>query len=180
MEKSRCILFLSLLFQRSSFRLTLICGSFRNGQNSPPPLASRSWRPASRQSNSVLSLEKENSLCPRHLCGKKSSERHPYALQQAFHIRFPKYWSFSFSTSPSSEYSGLIFFKMDWFDVLAVKGTLKSFLQFHSSKALILQHLAFFINQLSHWYMTTTKPIALTTWTFVGKLMSLLFIYLFN
>ena len=134
MKKSRCILFLSLLFQRSSSRLTLIRGSFRNGQNSPLPLASRSWRPASRQSNSVLSLEKENSLCPWHLCGKKSSERHPYALQQAFHIRFPKYWSFSFSTSTSSEYSGLISFKMDWFDLLAVKGTFKSFLQFHIQK----------------------------------------------
>ena len=127
-------------------------------------LASRSWRPTSRQSNSILSVEKENYLCPWHPCGKKSSERHPYTLQQAFHIRFPKYWSFSFSTSPSSEYSGLIFFRMDWFDLLAVRGTLNSFLQFHSTQASILQHSVFFMNQLSHWYMITTKPIALTIW----------------
>ena len=121
------------------------------------PLASRSWRPASRQSNSVLSSEMENSLCLRHLCGKKSSERHPYTLQQDFHIRFPKYWSFSFSTSPSSEYSGLTSFRMDWLDLLAVQGTLKNLLQHHSSKASVLLCSAFFIVQLSHPYMTTVK-----------------------
>ena len=82
-------------------------------------------------------------------------------------IRWPKYWSFSFSISPSNEYSGLISFSMDWLDLLAVQGTLKSLLQHHSSKASILQHSAFFIVQLSHPYMTTGKPIALTRWTFV-------------
>ena len=89
-------------------------------------------------------------------------------------IRWPKYWSFSFSTSPSNEYSGLISFRMDWLDLLAVQGTLKSLLQHHSSKASILQHSAFFIVQLSHPYMTSGKTIALTIWTFVDKVMSLL------
>ena len=90
-------------------------------------------------------------------------------------IRCPKYWSFSFSISPSNEYSGLISFRMDWLDLLAVQGTLKSLLQRHSSKASILQCSAFFIVQLSHPYMTTGKTIGLTRWTFVDKVMSLLF-----
>ena len=90
-------------------------------------------------------------------------------------IRWPKYWSFSFSISPSNEYSGLISFRIDWLDLLAVQGTLKSLLQYHSSKASVLQCSAFFIVQLSHPYMTTGKTIALTRWTFVGKVMSLLF-----
>ena len=90
-------------------------------------------------------------------------------------IRWPKYWSFSFSISPSNGYSGLIPFRMDWLDLLAVQGTLKSLLQHHSSKASILQRSAFFIVQLSHPYMTTGKTIALTRQTFVGKVMSLLF-----
>ena len=89
--------------------------------------------------------------------------------------KWPKYWSFSFSISPSNEYSGLISFRTDWLDLLAVQGTLKSFLQHHSSKASILQCLAFFLVQLSHPYMTTGKTVALTRWTFVGKVMSLLF-----
>ena len=90
-------------------------------------------------------------------------------------IRWPKYWSFSFSISPSKEYSGLISFRMDWLDLLAVQGTLKSLLQHHSSKASIFHRSAFFIVQLSHPYMTTGKTIALTRRTFVGKVMSLLF-----
>ena len=88
--------------------------------------------------------------------------------------RWPKYWSFSFNISPFNEYSGLISFRMDWLDLLTVQGTLKSLLQHHSSKASILQHSAFFIVQLSHPYMTTGKNMALTRWTFVGKIMSLL------
>ena len=87
----------------------------------------------------------------------------------------PKYWSFCFSISPSNEYSGLISFRIDWLDLLAVQGTLKSLLQHHSSKASIFQPLAFFMVQLSHPYMTTGKTRALTRWTFVGKVMSLLF-----
>ena len=90
-------------------------------------------------------------------------------------IRWPEYWSFSFSISPSNEYSGLISFRMDWLALLAVQGTLKSLLQHHSSKASILQHSAFFMAQLSHPYMTTGKIIVLTRWTFVGKVMSLVF-----
>ena len=90
-------------------------------------------------------------------------------------IRWPKYWSFSFNISPSNEHSGLISFRMDWLDLLAVQGTLKSLLQHHSSKASILQCSGFFIVQLSHPYMITGKTIALTRWTFVDKVMSLLF-----
>ena len=90
-------------------------------------------------------------------------------------IRWPKYWSFSLSISPSNEYSGLISFRIDWFDLLAVQGTLKSLLQHHSSKASILQHSAFFMVQLSHQYLTTGETIALTIRTFVAKMMSLLF-----
>ena len=94
---------------------------------------------------------------------------------ESVRIRWPKYWSFSFSISPSNEYSALISFRMDWLDLLAVQGILKSLLQDHSSKTSILPHLAFFIVQLSHPYITTGKTIALIRWTFVGKVMSLLF-----
>ena len=90
-------------------------------------------------------------------------------------MRWPKYWSFSFSISPSSEHPGLISFRMDWLDVLAVQGTLKSLLQHHSSKTSIFQCSAFFTVQLSHLYMTTRKTIALTRWTIVSKVMSLFF-----
>ena len=98
-----------------------------------------------------------------------------FSNESVLRIRWPKYWSFSFSISPSNEYSGLISFRMDWLDLLAVQGTLKSLLQHHSSKASILQCSAFFIVQLSHLDMITGKTIALTRRTFVGKVMSLLF-----
>ena len=98
-----------------------------------------------------------------------------FSSESVLCIRWPKYWSFSFSISPSNEYSGLISFRIDWLDLLAVQGTLKSLLQHHSSKASILQDSAFFIVQLSHPYMTTGKKTTLTRWTFVGKVMSLLF-----
>ena len=98
-----------------------------------------------------------------------------FSNKSALFIRWPKYWSFSSNVSASNEHSGLISFKMDWLDLLAVQGTLKSLLQHHSSKALILQHSAFFTVQLSHPYMTTGKIIALTRQSFVGKVMSLLF-----
>ena len=97
-----------------------------------------------------------------------------FSNESALHIRWPKYWSFSFSISPSNEHSGLISFRMDWLDLLAVQGTLKSLLQHYSSKASVLRRSAFFIIQLAHPYMTTGKTIALTRWTFVGKVMSLL------
>ena len=98
-----------------------------------------------------------------------------FSNESALHIRWPEYWSFSFDISPSNEHPGLISFRMDWLDLLAVQGTLKSLLQHHSSKASILQCSAFFTVQLSHPYMTTGKNIALTWGTFVGKVMSLLF-----
>ena len=98
-----------------------------------------------------------------------------FSNESVLHIRWPKYWSFSFSINPSNEYSGLISFRMDWLDLLAVQGTLKSLLQHHSSKASILQRSAFLIVQLPHPYMTTGKTIALTRRAFVGKVMSLLF-----
>ena len=98
-----------------------------------------------------------------------------FCNESALHIKWPSYWSFSFSISPPSEYSGLISFRVDWFDLLAVQGTLKSFLQHHSSKASILWRSAFFMAQLLHPYITSGKTIALTRWTFGGKVMSLLF-----
>ena len=98
-----------------------------------------------------------------------------FSKESILPIRWPKYWSFSFSMSPSNEHPGLIFFRMDWLDLLAVQGTLQSLLQHHSSKASILQHSASFIVQLSHPYVTTGKTIALTTQIFLGKVMSLLF-----
>ena len=99
-----------------------------------------------------------------------------FSNESALCMRWPKYWSFSFNISPFNEHSGLISFRMDWLDLLAVQGTLKSLLQHHSSKAPILQHSAFFIVQLSHPYMTTGKTRALTRWTFVSKVISLLFL----
>ena len=98
-----------------------------------------------------------------------------FSSESVLCIRWPKYWSFSFNISPSNEHPGLISFRMDWLDRLAVQGTLKSLLQHHSSKASVLQHSAFFVVQLLHPYVTTGKTIALTRWTFVGKVMSLLF-----
>ena len=98
-----------------------------------------------------------------------------FSNESALRIRWPKYWSFSFNISPTNEHPGLISFRMNWLDLLAVQGTLKSLLQHHSSKASILRCSAFFIVQLSHPYMTTGKTIALTRWTFAGKVISLLF-----
>ena len=98
-----------------------------------------------------------------------------FSNESTLHMMWPKYWSFSFSISPSNEHPGLISFKIDWFDLLAVQETLKSLLQHHSSKASILRCSAFFIVQLSHPYRTIGKTVALTRWTFVGKIMSLLF-----
>ena len=98
-----------------------------------------------------------------------------FSKESFLHVRWPKYWSFSFNISPSNEYSGLMSFRMDWLDLLAVQGTLKSFLQHHSSKALILQCSSFFMVKLSHPYTTTGNPIALTLYIFAGEVMPLLF-----
>ena len=115
---------------------------------------------------------------PLHLLSSSSPPAFNISQQQGLFkwvIRWPKYWSFSFSISPSNEYSGLISFRMGCLDLLAIQGTLKSLLQYHSSKSLILQHSTFFIVQISYPYMTTGKTIALTRWTFVVKVISLLF-----
>ena len=113
--------------------------------------------------------------CPLLLLPSVFPSIRVFSSELALHIRWPKYWRFSFSTMPSSEYSALISFRIDWFDLLAVQWTLKSLLQPHSSKASILRHSAFFMVQHSHPYTTTGKTIALTIQTFVSKVMSLLF-----
>ena len=112
--------------------------------------------------------------CPLLLLPQIPPSIRAFSSESTLHMRWLKYWSFSFSISPSKEHPGLISFRMDWLDLLAVQGTLKSLLQHHSSKASILLHSAFFTVQLSHPYMTTRKIIALTRWTFFGKVMSLL------
>ena len=113
--------------------------------------------------------------CPLVLPTSIFPSNRVFSNESVLRNRWPNYYSFSFSVSPSSEYSGLISFRMNWLDLLAVQGTFKSLLQHHSSKASILWHSAFFIVQISHLYMTTGKIIALTEWTFIGKVMSLLF-----
>ena len=134
-------------------------------------------------SQSSLRLTSNESMMPSsHLILCRPLLRPPvppsirvFSNESTLHVRWPKYWSFSFSIIPSKEHPGLISFRMDWLDLLTIQGTLKSLLQHHSSKASILQHSAFFILQLSHPYMTTGKTIALTRQTFVGKVVSLLF-----
>ena len=139
--------------------------SITNSQSPPKPMSIESMMP----SNHLI-------LCrPLLLLPSIFPSIRVFSNESALHIRWPKYWSFSSNISPYDEYSGLISFRTDRFDLLAVQGTLKSLLQYHSSKASILWFSAFFILQLSHPYMTTGKAIALTRWTFVGKVMSLLF-----
>ena len=123
----------------------------------------------------VMTLNHLILCCPLLLLPSIIPSIRVFSNELVLHIRWPKYWSFNFSIGPSNEYSGLISFRMDWLDLLAVQGTLKSLLQHHSSKASILRRSAFFTVQLSHPYMTTGKTIALTRWTFVDKVMSLLF-----
>ena len=117
-------------------------------------------------------IQPPDPLCPLLLLPSIFPRIRVFSNESVLRIQWPKYWSFNFSISPSSEHPGLISFRMDWLDLLAVQGTLKSLLQHHSSKASILQCSAFFTIQLSHPYMTTGKTIALTRWTFVGKVMS--------
>ena len=127
---------------------------------------------------SIKSMIPSNHLilcCPLFLLPSTFPSIRIFSNESALRIRWPKYWSFSFNISPSSEHPGLISFRMDWLDLLAIKGTLKSLLQHHSSKASVLQCSAFFMIQLSHPYMTTGKTIALTRRTFVDKVISLLF-----
>ena len=124
---------------------------------------------------SVMPSNRRIFCCPFLLLPSIFPRIRVFSNESVLHIRWPKYWSFSFSISPSKEYSGQISFRTDWFDLLAAQGNLKSLLHHHSSKASILQCLAFFAFQLSHPYMTPGKMIALTRWTFAGKVMSLLF-----
>ena len=139
--------------------------SLTNSRTSPKPMSIESVMP----SNHLI-------LCrPLLLLPSIFPSIRVFSNESALHIRWPNYWSFSFNISPSSEYSGLISFRIDWLDLLAVQGTLKSLLQHHTSKASILWHSVFFIVQLSYPYLTTGKTIALTRWNFVGKVMSLLF-----
>ena len=139
--------------------------SITNSQSPPKPMSTES-----------VMLSNHLILCrPLLLLSSIFPSIRVFSNESALHIRWPKYWTFNFNISPSNEHSRLIIFRMDWLDLLAVQRTLKSLLQHHSPKASILQHLDFFILQLSHPYMTTGKTIALTSWTFVGKVMSLLF-----
>ena len=135
---------------------------------SPTPRACSNSYPSSQWCHLTIS----SSVVPFSSCLQSFPALGSFSMSQFF--AWPKYWGFSFSISPSNEYLGLISFRIDWFDLLAAQGTLKSLFQHHSSKAWILQHSAFFIVQLSHPYMTTGKAIALTRWTFVSKVMSLL------
>ena len=139
--------------------------SITNSQGPPKSMCIESMMPSS-----YLIL-----CCPLLLLPSIFPSIRVFSSESSLHIRWPKYWSFNNNISPSNEHPGLISFRMDWLDLLAAQGTLKSLLQHHSSKPSILQHSAFFIVQLSHPYMTTGKTIALTRWTFVGKVMSLLF-----
>ena len=146
-------------------------------QHTRPPVLS----PAPRVHPNPCALSRwchptiSSSVVPFSSCSQIFPSIRVFSNESVLCIRWPKYWSFSFSISPSNEHSGLISFRMDWLNLLAVQGTLKSLLQHHSSKASILQHSAFFIVQISYKYMTAGKTIALTRWTFVGKVMSLLF-----
>ena len=139
--------------------------SITNSRNPPKPM-----------SNELVMPSSHLILCrPLLLLPPIPPRIRVFSNESTLHMRWPKYWSFSFSISPSNEHPGLISFRMDWLDLLEVQGTLKSLLQHHSSKVSIPQHSAFFIVQLLYPYMTTRKTIALTRWTFVGKVMSLLF-----
>ena len=138
---------------------------------SPTPGACSNLCPSSWWCHPTIS----SSITPFSSCLQSYPASGSFFNESVLCIWWPKYWSFSFNISPSNEYSGLISFRIDWLDLLAVQGTLRSLLQYHSSKAPVLWHSAFFIVQLSHPYMTTGKTITLIRWTFVGKVMPLLF-----
>ena len=143
---------------------------------SPTPRVHPNSCPSSRWCHPAIS----SSVVPYSSCPPVPPSIRVFSSKLTLRMRLPKYWSFSFSISPSNEHPGLISLRTDWLDLLAVQGTLKSLLRHHSSKASTLRLSAFFMVQLSHLYMTTGKPIALTRQTFVGKVMSLLFNMLFR
>ena len=167
----------ALLLQFSSVTELSVYTLWPHGLQHPrPPCPSPTLGACSNAS--VMLVMPANHLllcCPLLLLPSIFPSIRIFSSESVLHIRWPKYWSFTFSNSPSNEYSGLTSFKIDWLDLLAVQGTLKSLLQHHSSKASVLQCSGFFIAQISHPYMTTGKTIALTRRTFVGKVMSLLF-----
>ena len=142
----------------------------RSPHASPTPVVYSNSFPLSRWCHPTILF----SVIPFSSCIQSFPSIRVFSNESVLRIRWPEYWSFSFSISPSNEYSGLISFRIDWFDLLAVQGILKSLLQHHSSKASILWHSAFFIVQLSHPYTITEKTIALTRWISIGKVMSLL------
>ena len=165
-------------FSSVQFICSVVSDSLRphESQHARPSCPSHSRSPPKPMS--IKSVMPSNHLilcCPLLLLPSIFPSIRVFSNESALRIRWAKYWSFSFNISPSNEHPGLISFRMDWLDLLAVQGPLKSLLQHHSSKASILQHSAFFIVQLSHPYMTIGKTIALTRRTFVGKVMSLLF-----
>ena len=172
---------LSMEFSRQEYWSGSISSVAQSHQTLCDPMdCSTPGFPIHHQLDQLMSIElvmPSNHLilcCPLLLLTSVFPSVRVFSNESVLHIRWPKYWSFSFSISPSNEYSGLTSFRMDWLDLLAVQGTLKSLLQHHVSKASILWYSAFFIVQLSHPYMTTRKTIALTRWTFVGRVMSLL------
>ena len=171
--------FLEALLFLVQFSRSVVCDSLRphEPQHTRPPCPSPTpgSPPKPMSFESVLASNRLILCRPLLLLPSIFPSIRVFSKESALHIRWPKYWSFSFSISPSNEQPGLICFRMDWLDLLAVQGTLKSLLQHHSSKESILQCSSFFIVQLSHPYMTSGKTIALTRWTFVGKVMSLLF-----
>ena len=166
----------SVQFSSVQFSLSVISDSLQpHGlQHARPPSITNSWGLLKPMSIELVMPSSHLILC-RSLLLLPSifPSFRVFSNESALHIRWPKYWSFIFSISPSNEYSGLISFRMDWLDLLAVQGTLKSLLQHHSSKPSFSQRSAFFTVRLSHPYMTTGKTIALTRWTFVGKVMSI-------
>ena len=164
------------LFQFSSVSQTcLTLCNLMNCSTQASLSITNSWSPPKPMSIESVMSSYHLILCRPLLLPSIFPSISGFSNESALLIRWPKYWSFNFSISPSNEHPGLISFRMDWLDLLAVQGTLKSLLQQHSSKVSILKRSAFFTVQLSHPYMTTGKTIALTRWTFVGKVMSLLF-----
>ena len=172
---------LCIFFQFSSvqFNRSVVSDSLRPDESqharpprpSPTPGVHSNSRPSNQWCHPAIS----SSVIPFSSCPPISPSIRVFSNESTLRMRWPKYWDFSFSIIPSKEHPGLISCRMDWLDLLAVQGTLKSLLQHHSEKASILQRSAFFTVQLSHPYMTTGKTIALTRWTFVGKVMSMPF-----
>ena len=167
--------FSSVQFSSVGHRIRLFSTQWTTARQASLPITN-SWSPSKPMSIESVMPSNHLILChPLLLLPSILPSIRVFSNESALCIRWPKYWSFSFNISPSNELPGLISFRMDWLDLLAVQGTLKGLLQHHSSKASILRCSAFFIVQLLHPYMTTEKTIALTRWTFVDKVMSLLF-----